>query len=261
MGSSEDRSETLEARRWHKLVRELGLVGIAAAAAVSIVGIVVQARQPQVAVTDPAAPVATALPAPALASTPPALSSPATAPQPPTYIEPDTTGGVTIYNAGSSEAFSVTVGNAGGVSSITTHHLGGGYQYSVEFLRLLKQRDPKLYAWVQQERRAKADRFSPLQQPPGSVVVGETDYGQEIVAGQTLVVPLKPRSEEEIEKDYQNRYEWTRSAYVMDQARQQEHERVQQRLAAEAKAKGIPLDEYIGELSKKYKSRVKTTAK
>jgi hypothetical protein len=223
MGSSEDRTEAQEARRWQALVRELGIVGIAVAAGVSIVAIVVQARAPQpvIAVAAPSAP-----PTPTLAASP----------LPPTPAAP---GGVTIYNSGSTDAYSVTIGNAGGVTSITTHHLGDEYQNYTEFLGLLKQRDPELYAWTVEKRKqsAQSQYTTPLKQRPGSKVVGETGYGQEIVEGQTLVVPLKKRTAEEIEANYKRSYEFTRGAYLEELRQKEQLERLKSRRAAKTAVK------------------------
>ncbi len=196
-------------------------------------------------------------PAPVVvASASPPASAPTPPPSPPAIVVLPP-GGATLGQS-STEAYSVTIGHSDGMTSVTTHHLGGGYQYAMEFLQLLKQRDPKLYAW---EKAQMANGIGGvLAQPPGSKQVGETEYGLPIYEGQTLVVPLRQRSPAEIEADYRVRYEWTHGAYVMEQARKQAGERAQRLIAEQAKAKGIPLKEYKAMVAQKSAHASKTGA-
>lgn len=214
-----------------RVLRDLGLMTIAGVVAVYIVAIVLQTRR--IAAVDPinaVAPVAPIAPLP-----------PPTPPLPP--IAPQSGQGVHIYHSGS-DAYSVTVGSSNGVTEITTRQLGGNFADATEFMELLKEREPEMYAWAKESlfrreaRQIEEHNRHRSQHESEQRIAGLTDYGLPVKEGETIVVPLKPkRPQAEIDAQYTQFYEVVRSAYLQDLQRQEAIAAYEKRKAAQARSK------------------------
>lgn len=217
MSEGGERSEQAEGRQRWRMARDLGMLSIAAIAAVYIVAM--RGATPSADTASPAAP--------GLSPEARALNG---AP------------GVTIYNSGQ-DAYSVTLGNTRGVTELSVRQLGGSYANAEQFMELLKQRDPELHAWAQAGlfRREAEQVFAHNDQPHTSEqkIVGATRSGMPVKEGETIVVPQPPqRSSAEVEAEYDRFYAMLRDAYETEQRTRQLQEDYQKRKAAKRAAAG-----------------------